>query len=447
MYEDAVPLEKFFDRGEEVEFFVRNVRVKRKMLLCVVAPLKYGKSSLLKKYLDILRGFPDVISVYVDLKIVDKPIEFLVGELRKVGIDLEEDYLGALRRGSLLKFFEKLGECLEKRQAWLFLFFDEFHLLPERVKREGFYRKFEFEDIFGFFRGFAEGRRISYVVCGSVIEPLMRALDVWGGRFQIIYLGPFGRDDAIEMLKKLFSEGGMEISDEDAEMIAEATGYHPFYIQYIGHYIYAAGSIDRRSIIEAKEKLYEFLAPIFEVYIKRIFSMGEEYLRTLGKIIRKELLTLKERTMALDMLRMGILRLKNARYEIIDPLFRRYVEQILEGREPTEVLIVGHRAERIVGSYLARQGYMPYYSHESRGAFDIYVKIMGRDVGIQVKYSSTGKVRLSEEEAEEIKKAAEEQGWTPILAVVSKKIGFFKDIRPREYVQEEGEEDIKKLLE
>jgi len=83
-----------------------------------------------------------------------------------------------------------------------FLLFDEFNLLPEIIRCEGFCKNFSGGLIFGFFRGFAEGARISYVVCGSVIEPLMRALDVWGGRFQTIYPGPFNKKDAVEMLKK-----------------------------------------------------------------------------------------------------------------------------------------------------------------------------------------------------------------------------------------------------
>jgi len=55
VFEDAVPLDRFFDREKEIDFLVRNLRVKRKLLLCIVAPLKYGKSSLMRKYLDILR--------------------------------------------------------------------------------------------------------------------------------------------------------------------------------------------------------------------------------------------------------------------------------------------------------------------------------------------------------------------------------------------------------
>ena len=87
---------------------------------------------------------------------------------------------------------------------------------------------------------------------------------------------------------------------------------------------------------------------------------------------------------------MGLIRPKNSEFEIIDPLFTRYIYLITNNIIPTEISIVGHWAERIVGNYLSRRVYIPYYSHDSRGAFDIYVNIKGKDIGIQVKYSSEG---------------------------------------------------------
>ena len=88
IYEDAVPLDKFFNRQEEIDFFVRNLSVKRKMLLCIVAPLKYGKSSLMRKYLEILKKRDDIIPVYVNLKEIKNPLRYIVEQLREFGIDL-----------------------------------------------------------------------------------------------------------------------------------------------------------------------------------------------------------------------------------------------------------------------------------------------------------------------------------------------------------------------
>ena len=345
------------------------------MLLCIVAPLKYGKSSLMLRYYEILREYPDIIPVYINLKEIEEPIRLIVDTLGSYGIDLELEYEKAHHRGILSIFFNAINRKLGGK--WLFLLFDEFHLLPSRVRSEGFLRSFDNKDIFGFFRGYAERKNISYIVCGSVIEPLMKALDVWGGRFQALYLGPFNERDAIEMLKKLFKEGGMVISDEDAKIIAEAAGYYPFYIQYMGHHIYMNGEINRFSIRKAKHKLFEFITPIFVTYLNRLSELGKQYIATLVKILRGESLSVDELAVASDLLRMGLVRPKNAGFEIVDPLFRRYMEVITQNLAPSEVVVVGHWAERIIGNYLLRKRYVPYYSHDSRGAFNIYVKVKG----------------------------------------------------------------------
>ncbi len=446
IFEEAVPKEKFFDRREEIEFFIRNINVKRKILLCIVAPLKYGKSSLMYRYYDILREFSDIVPIYVNLKVEDAPVGFIVEELKKYDIDLTETYRECLDKGSLKKFFSILGDLLEGMKKWLFVLFDEFHLLPERVRNEGFYSKFGDSDIFGFFRGFAEGARISYVVCGSVIEPLMNALDVWGGRFQLIYLGPFNERDALYMIKKLFAEGGMEISEEHARIIVEAAGHHPFYMQYMGHQIYVEGAINRRTIRIAKQKLFEFLSPLFFEYLERIRGMGRGYIEAIAKLIHDKPLAIDDRVALGRLMRIGILKPKNARFQFVDPLFERYIRQIIEGLEPTEVTVVGHWAERIVGNYLLRKGHIPYYSHDSRGAFDIYVKIGEKDIGIQVKYSTQGYTYLSREDTEAMISEAKKLGWIPILALISKQLRFFPNIRPGKYSIEQGYAEIEDAI-
>ena len=64
-----------------------------------------------------------------------------------------------------------------------------------------------------------------------------------------------------------------------------------------------------------------------------------------------------------------------------------------------------------------------------------------------IKESKKPILKKKEEEAEEIRKAAEEQNWIPVLAIVSKKICFFRDIKAKEYTLENGEEDIERLFE
>ena len=206
------------------------------------------------------------------------------------------------------------------------------------------------------------------------------------------------------------------------------------------------GEINRFSIRKAKHKLFEFITPIFVTYLNRLSELGKQYIATLVKILRGESLSVDELAIASDLLRMELVRPKNAGFEIVDPSFRRYMEVITQNLAPSEVVVVGHWAERIIGNYLLRKGYVPYYSHDSRGAFDVYVKVKGVDVGIQVKYTSTGEIYLTEEEAKLIIKSAEENKWIPILAVVSREVKFFRNIRQGKYTADTGETEIEKLI-
>ena len=446
IYEDYVPRDKFFDRKRELDLFRKSVSLKRKMLLCIVAPLKYGKTSLMHRYYAILREFEDIIAIYVDLKRKMRPIKFIVRELENYISGLDDTYKKCKREDDLEPLFDQINEFLVEHDKWLFLLFDEFHLLPQKVRDEGFYENSNDDTIFSFFRGIAEGARISYVVCGSVPEPLMRAIDVWGGRFEIIYLEPFSEEDAIYMIKKLFSEGGIEIRDEHAKIIADSAGYHPFYIQYMGHQIYMSGSVDRFSIREAKKGLYSFLTPLFSDYLKRIRNLGTTYINAIEKLLNDKPLNIDDRIALGDLVRVGILKPKNTRFEFVDPLFKRYIKLIIENLEPSEVNIVGHWAERIVGNYLLRRKYMPYYSHDSKGAFDIYVRIHNIDVGIQIKYSSSGEIYLKREEYEKIDSTAKKQKWVPILAIVQKEVRFFPLTKHGKYIYNKGYEKIEDAI-
>lgn len=112
MFRDYVPREKFFNRKEELDYFRRSISVDRKILLCIVAPLKYGKTSLMMRYYEMLKEFSDVIPIYVDLRMRSTPIRFIVRELEKYGLDMREKYVESVNEGSLEPLFEEICEDL-----------------------------------------------------------------------------------------------------------------------------------------------------------------------------------------------------------------------------------------------------------------------------------------------------------------------------------------------
>jgi len=85
---------------------------------------------------------------------------------------------------------------------YLILMFDEFQELPHLAMSEGFFQNLEESYTFEFFRGLTEEFRINLVIVGSLIGPIMDAIDVWHGRFKIFRLREFPREDSILMLRK-----------------------------------------------------------------------------------------------------------------------------------------------------------------------------------------------------------------------------------------------------
>ena len=55
----------------------------------------------------------------------------------------------------------------------------------------------------------------------------------------------------------------MNADEEQVKVVAEAAGYHPFYMQYMEHQIYIEREINNKTIRQAKQRLFEFLSPIF----------------------------------------------------------------------------------------------------------------------------------------------------------------------------------------
>lgn len=441
----AVPPDLFFNREKEINMLKKILDSgSREVLICIVAPLKYGKTSLLYKYLEILESYDDIISIYIDLKIVSKPIKYIALKLEKIlGKNIMEHYKKAKDEDLPEMFFEAISNALDEK--WLFILFDEFQLLASKVRGEGFLKEASDDEIYAFFRGVSEHFNIRYIVCGSVIEPLINAIDVWGGRFRVIYLGPFKRRDSIKMLVKMFELGGVKISKEFADIIADSAGDHPFYMQLIGYELFRNSRFDLFGLREAKKSLFEYVKPIFDEMLNKILKVGKEALEILIKISKTDqyVPTTDEIEHVTKLLKMGILAQKNSGYYIVDKLFQRYISTIEISKSPSDVLIVGHWAERLVGNALVREGFQPYYSHDSKGAFDILVRVHEKYVGIQVKFSSKGEFYLTKDEAEKIKREAEELGWIPIIALVTDEIDYFPDIREGKYVKGMG---FKKLI-
>ncbi len=134
--EGPVPPELFFDRKDVVAFFRNLLELEKyRMLIAILGPFKFGKTSILFKLRSIAMGYNKVIPLLLRLNIVSKPLAFIVNELAASikGLDAR----GILRYEEPYYMFERINMVLEREDKWLLLLIDEFQDLPEAIKSEG----------------------------------------------------------------------------------------------------------------------------------------------------------------------------------------------------------------------------------------------------------------------------------------------------------------------
>ena len=423
-----VPPELFFDRREIVEFFSRALGHRRyDILLAIIAPFKFGKSSILLKLYDLAKGYSDVIPVLLKLNIVDAPITAMI---EIIGSMLGEDFtelLDKARRGAirLYRVFEEVNRLLEEKEKWVILFIDEFQYLPSLVKAEGFLAKQPDKYIFEFFKGISESFRFGLVVSGSIVGEILDAIDTWHGRFVIYRPKRFPREDSIAMLNHLFKLSKFKVSRELVEYIAVSMLDHPFHMQLFGYYLVDAGNTDERTIENVRLKVQNFLIDYYEKKIteaKKVVPKALDYFSKILSGLETRAVDYEDLENLSKLEQMGYIYQENGRYEFFDPMFRKYIMGILSGR-PRERYIPEFTSEYFVAKELAyKEGFREIFiSLMSWGPFDILIRRkIGKynGVGIQVKRSYQGDKTFTTISTKELETAAKELNVLPVLAII-----------------------------
>ena len=423
--EGPVPPDLFFDRREILNYFKRLLELEKyRMLIALLAPFKFGKSSTLIKLKSIAEGNPNLIPILLRLNVVTNPVEEIVTTIVSElggGKDILED----LRKGgNIYSIFRRLNQLLEKKDRWCLLFIDEFQDLPHLVKAEGFFTKLDDRFVFDFFRGIVEEFRFGLVVSGSLIGPLLDAIDVWHGRFKVYKLRNFPREDSIKMLMKMFDLSGLKISEDVAEYIAMSVDDYPFHMQLFGYNLVNLGKVDEESLEKAREIVQRTLLDYYNAKLLEVINLSNEALEVMRKAIdgiRAEMMDREELRTAILLERRGILLRENSRFEIYDSMFRRFLSNILSNR-PEEKYLPEYTAEYLVAKKLAYEEGIKevLISYMSWGVFDIVIlKEYGpfKGIGIQVK-RTYGEVSIKEAEIKRIIEASKQKKLLPLLAVV-----------------------------
>ena len=279
--------------------------------------------------------------------------------------------------------------------------------------------------MYEFIRGIVEEFRIGLVVSGSVIGPLMDALDVWHGRFIQFKLREFPREDSIDMLRKLFALSGIHVDDSVLEYIAVSMNDYPFHMQLFGYYLVDQRKIDENTIEIARRKVQKILIDYYSRKLLEVKGLDPEAVRILAEVLKPISITElsdNEIDLLLKLERLGYVFRENNEYRIYDRMFGRYMTNVLSNR-PEEKYIPEYTSEYFVAKKLAYEENFrdAFISLMSWGPFDIVIlrNIGGlRGIGIRVKRTYENKLAISRREIEKIRDIAREMNLIPVIAIV-----------------------------
>ena len=452
-----VPTELFFDRRKEVAFLTNLMdREAYDVLISVIAPFRFGKTSLLKKYISIISNYENTIPIYFPSKLKKDFIKTMKEILSRRIPDASR--LEIENRNDIASFFEKINRLLEEHNLWAIMVIDEFQEIPAILKSQGYMTVWSNKDIFECFRGITEEFRIGLIVSGSYIGKLLDAISLWNGRFIEQRLGPFPREDSIIMLKTLFNMSGLEANDEVVEYIAMSTKDHPYYMQLFGYKLVELGEISDEYIERARKFVLDNILSLFQKKYRELKEQGSKYIDTLIKISNGITLISEypdeEWEILLELERAGIIYNYGTRIEITDKLFEEFIMNKVSRRN-IEKVIPEYTAEYIISRKLAYEEKLKevLISYRSWGPFDIVIlkKLdQYKGIGIQVKSTTKTNIQLSREELKHISETATELNLIPIIAVMFKTLNRIKYFHAEEtkttYHENEGNKTLHELI-
>ena len=458
-----VPPEYFFDRRREVEFFVGSLDSGGSdILMAVMGPFKFGKSSLLIKLHDISLSYPDVVPILLRLNIVRRPIAFLLKGLeRVVGGSCLNELWGIYRdvsagREEPYRLFSLIDRSLSKQNKSLLLIVDEFQAMGRKMIDEGFLAGFDDKAAFEFMKGVVETYNVGLVVGGSLIGSLKDALKVWGGRFTVFHLTKFERSDSIEMLSTLFRLSRFRIDEEKIEYIAYVCRDNPYYMQLFGRFLVNSRRQDLEAMEYVREIVQRSMIDYYDTKLIELIELGDEIFDVLQRVaegVDIRYLDKKQKEIAIALERAGVIYRENSILRYYDENFEQYIINTISER-PTEKFLPTYVPEYIIARELAYREKIRdiLVSFMSWGPFDILIPLKESrywGIGIQVKATKEEQPIISKEALQQIEEKARQKNILPILAIYyehKRKISYHK-IKNGELTPRKGLDRLKNLIE
>jgi Holliday junction resolvase len=281
---------------------------------------------------------------------------------------------------------------------------------------------------------------VDYIISGSRVSILKQTISrqesPFFEHFKPMIVEGLPAEEAYEMLRQLYRRSGYEVDEKLLARIVSAVGEQPFYLQLIGEEICRRTEtkvVDEASFKEAFQetvmteggRLNSYFDGIFQSFSESTLlertaiaiAEGKTQITEIGKAIG---LTGGAAYTAIRRLQeLNIITKKNAEYDYVDPLLKRWV---IGTKTPLKAVItpylLGDETERNVAQALGKEGFrLVYQSRASRGAFDLLAIIDSLQVGLQVKRTTRQTTQISQPDLERMIYEAERLHWIPAIAI------------------------------
>lgn len=361
---------------------------------------------------------------------------------------------GRAASGTLRRIFDLPGRIAAETGGPVVVVLDEFQEL-DRLRR---LRRFDdrVDDVFGLLRSLWQQQEgVSYVVAGSRLSTMRQIVEseksAFFQHFEIVDVGPFAREDSLEMIRRTPGADAELSSSPTARRILDLLGDHPFYVRVVLREAAPALGDASATLAEKEQAIKEvFEATLLQEDGRLSLLMEGRYRSvtgdssTLESVLRgfvdaariTDVATrLHVRTGAVSSAVKKLLgedviaRLPDGRYGFTDPTFALWVRSHVDFRLAMPPLLVGNDAEQAVARQLAADGFRGVFqSRASRGVFDLLAIHGARVFGIQVK-TSKDPSGLRRQARARLLADARRLGFAPVLALVQGDSVRFYDLR------------------
>lgn len=365
VYGQEVSGDTFCNRTNEIKELISDIKSGQNVI--IYSPRRYGKTSLIKKVLDIISK-EDILSVYVNLyavlkeedfitayatavaKALSGPLEKIVNNLKSIFKSIRPKIVlnpqGETEFGiELVKDMDIMIEDVanavirysEKHKKRVVVVFDEFQQIgsigTDRIERK--------------LRGIvqAHGRKISYIFMGSkkhliynMFSNPERPFYKTGRHFP---LGKINPEEFTSFVIERFNISGKSISKDLAGKIVEVAECHPYYVQHLSSSVWKRSDkvIDGKTIEDAltvtlaeENSAYVNLWDEFSLNQKKTLTMiansSQKYIYSIEMLNKYNLTASTVQKTIKSLMMKGIIKKSNSFYEITDVFFKIWLLRI-----------------------------------------------------------------------------------------------------------------------